>query len=60
MDVKDPTSFSQKHDMNLILLLIKWVNYFHLSEKLQLNMQVTSFLKKLSEKRNHLELKKLS
>ena len=50
MKVRDPTSFTQKHDTELILFLKKQATYFHLSEKLKLNIWVTSFLKKLSEK----------
>ena len=56
MEVRDPTSFSQKHDIDLIPFWKKWTTYFHLLEKIKLKMWVSSFLKKLSEKWNHLEL----
>ena len=38
MEVKDPTSFSQKYDIDLFLFLKKKTAYFHLSEKPKLNM----------------------
>ena len=43
--VRDPTSFSQTHHIDLILFLKKQITYFLLSEKL-----------KRSEKSKHLEL----
>ena len=52
MEVKDPTSFSQKYHKNPILFL----KNFHLSEKLKSNLWVTSFQKKLSVTLKHLEL----
>ena len=49
MDAKDPNSFSQKYDIDLTLFLKKLTTYFHLSEKIKLNMWVTFFEKGILE-----------
>ena len=35
MKVKDPNSFAQKYDIDLIMFFRKWTTYFYLSEELK-------------------------